>query len=324
VTFTAGDLTRTDDSLTGLRKLVPDATHPVTFAFDRTIVSLRFHDCEAARLHRSRYRHMLASAEPALTFYIAAPGQATYFWLPDVAAFRWDRHALTPENVSFLADAVATTLTFESLADSVVLHAGVVADSTGAAAIVGTTEAGKTTTSIACTRRGLTLLTDEFCVATPRGVVPFPRTLNLRRGGIELLAAGARPGSPLGDWLLRHGGADRNDVGFDELFSSWQPPAPRPLRALFLVTGRGATPEATPSTAARMLPRLLPWSRMKSRGLDAARELLALLQTVACFELVLGSPDDTAQLIAETLARGPRAHSVAIRSWQLRAESADA
>ncbi len=306
MTFTADELTRTDESLAGLTGLAALATHAVAFSFDRTVVGLRFEDREAARLYRSRYRHMLATGVPEQTLYIAGRAGATYFWLPGVAAYRWDRDDLTPHVISFLADAVATTLAFQALAGTVVLHAGAVADSAGAAAVVGTTEAGKTTTSIACVRHGLTLLSDEFCVATPRGVVPFPRTLNVRRGGIDLLAAGAEAGTPLENWLIAHRGADRDDVGFDELFGRWELPAPKPLRALFLVAGRAGAAEARRSNAARLLPRLLPWSRMQARGVDAARELLALLQPVECFELVLGAPDETARLIAETLAASAR------------------
>jgi len=302
VTFTADELTRIDHDDDGLAHVRECARHDVRFAFDRTIVSVRFADVEAAKLHRSRYRHMLSQGEPALTLSIAARGRETHFWIPGLAAYRWDRYVLAPHALSFLADAVATTHAFESLPDTIVLHAAAVASPAGVAAIVGTTEAGKTTTSLACTRRGLTLLSDEFCVRSPRGVIPFPRTLNLRRGGIELLANGAEPGIPLNGWVLTHRGADRPDVGFDELFGNWRPPAPGPLRAVFLVVGHDETAQARAATPAGLLPRILPWSRMKARGVDAARDLLELLQSVDCFDLTLGTPDETARLIARTLA----------------------
>lgn len=309
MTFTADELTRIDADGEGLAGVRESACHDVRFAFDRTIVSVRFADLEAANMHRSRYRHMLATGEPALTLYVAARGPATHFWIPGVAAYRWDRYVLAPHAISFLADAVATTHAFESLSDTIALHAAAVAGPAGVAAIVGTTEAGKTTTSLACARLGFALLSDEFCVRTPRGVISFPRTLNVRRGGIELLTEGAEPGSPLNDWILTHRGADRHDVGFDELFGNWQRPAPGPLRAVFLVAGRAAVAQARAATPAGLLPRILPWSRMKARGVDAARELLELLQGVACFELLLGSPDETARLIARTLSESD-AHSM--------------
>jgi hypothetical protein len=302
VTFTADELTRIDANCQSLTHVRESACHDVRFAFDRAIVSVRFADLEAANMHRSRYRHMLATGEPALTLYVAARGAATHFWIPAVAAYRWDRYVLAPHAISFLADAVATTHAFESLPDTIVLHAAAVAGPSGVAALVGTTEAGKTTTSLACARLGLALLSDEFCVRTPRGVIPFPRTLNIRRGGIELLAEGAEPGLPLNDWIITNGGADRHDVGFDELFGDWQRPGPGPLRAVFLVAGRDAVAQAKVATPAGLLPRILPWSRMKARGVDAASELLELLQGVACFELVLGTPEETARLVARALS----------------------
>lgn len=311
MTFTADELTRIDPDDDGLVHVRDSVGHDVRFAFDRTIVSVRFADLQAAKLHGSRYRHMLATGEPALTLYVAARGGATHFWMPGLAAYRWDRYVLASHAISFLADAVATTHAFESLPDTIVLHAAAVAGPAGVAAIVGTTEAGKTTTSLACARRGLTLLSDEFCVTTPRGVIPFPRTLNVRRGGIALLAQGAEPGTPLNDWVLAQGGADRSDVGFDELFGDWQPPAPGPLRAVFLVSGHAATAQANVATPAGLLPRILPWARMNARGVDAARELLELLQGVDCFELTLGAPDETALLIARTLATPPPGDSAA-------------
>jgi hypothetical protein len=308
VSFTADELTRIDAARERLEELVPAARHDVTVAFGGTLASVRFSDFDAARFHRSRYRHMLATGEPELTAYAASRGDVTHFWVPGVASYRWDRHVLAPHEIAFLADAVATTHFFSSLPDTFVFHAGAVAGASAAAAIVGTTEAGKTTTALACTRRGMRLFSDEFCFVSPAGVVPYPRSLNLRAGGIELLAQSASSASPLDAWVRSHRGADRQDVGFDELFGGWEPAAPVPLRAVFIVTGRTASASACAVPAARMLPRVLPWTRMQPQGIEAARALLQVLQGVECYELQLGSPDDTAALIAETVAgAGPPA-----------------
>jgi hypothetical protein len=302
-TFTAAELTTADEELSSLADLEPLATNVVRFAFDRTVASVRFVDASAARLHRSRYRHLRSEAPPSFELHVAKRGNATYFWMSGERAYRWDRHALSAREISFLADAVATTHVFSSLHDTIVLHAGAVSDGSGAAAIVGATCAGKTTTTLACARRGLGLYSDEFCVVTPRGVVPFPRTLNLRRGGIDLLSADIAPPSALDAWLSDNGGHDdRSDVGFDELLGSARLPEPRPLRALFLISGHAATPASNPVKAAAMLPRILPWARLRTRGIDAAGELLRLLQGVPCFELLLGAPDASSRLIASVLA----------------------
>jgi hypothetical protein len=303
VSFTASELTRVDEEASGLNDLADAADCDVTIAFDGTVASVRFDDARAAALYRSRYRHMLARGEPALRAYAAARGAVRYFWVPGTAAYRWERHRLEPYEIAFLADAVATTHFFTALPKRMVMHAAAVAGDRAAAAIVGTSEAGKTTTALACTRVGLRLFSDEFCFVTPAGVIPFPRSLNLRRGGIELLARGASRDTPLDAWLQANRGADVQDVGYDELLGAWEDQAhPVPLRAVFFVTARAAIARAAKASAAQMLPRVLPWTRMEPQGLEAARALLELLQRTTCYELTLGTPDDTARLIEEALA----------------------
>jgi hypothetical protein len=302
VSFTASELTRVDAETEGLNDLARAARCDVRFAFDDTVASVRFGDGPAAALYRSRYRHMLAAGDPELTAYAVARGEAYYFWVPGVAAYRWERHVLAPYEIAFLADAVATTHFFAALPERMVLHAAAVAGARAAAAIVGTSEAGKTTTALACTRFGLKLFSDEFCFLTPAGVVPFPRTLNLRSGGIELLVRPTPPDTPLDAWLHAHRGREVQDVGFDELLGAWEPAPPVPLQALFFVTGRGHAAAAARTSAARMLPRVLPWTRMQPQGVDAARALLEALQRADCYDLTLGTPDDTARLIDGALA----------------------
>ncbi len=276
---------------------------PVTVSFCGIVVMVRFGDAEAATAFRRRYRHMLSNAPPQVVAYaVARRPEETFFWVAGDAAFVWDHCRLWPNEAAFLADAVVTTSVFTSREGAVAFHAAAVTDGDGAAALVGSSAAGKSTTAIACARRGLGLYSDEFCVATSEGVAPFPRTLNLRRGGIELLAKDRAPGSPVDAWLTAHRGLDVEDIGWDEIFGRLVVPRARPLRAVFAIVGAGARPAARPIGAAQMLAHVTPWVKTKARGLAAAQRVLELLQGAATFELTLGSPDATASLIGERLA----------------------
>jgi hypothetical protein len=299
----ADDLERRDGAVHQVEQLAKKPFHAVTIEIGGVAVEARFEWPEAAAVYRRRYRHMLSTGAPRYFAHVAGwKAGEVYFWISGGATYVWLHSQVGANEVSFLMDAVVNTTVFNSTDGLIALHAGVVGDGASVAALVGTTTAGKSTTSIACARRGLDLYSDEFCLVTPRGVLPCPRSLNLREGGIELLARDSAPASPIDAWLLRNRGADRENVGFDDLFGEPRIPEPRPLRLAFIVAGVGPHPQAMPITPARMLVHVEPWARMKARGIDAAGALLALLRDVASYELTLGKPDDTARLIGEMLA----------------------
>lgn len=303
---TAEDLTRIDAAEVPAT-LVAAATYAVTVDLAGTIVRTSFNDLEAAEIYRDRYRHMLSERPVQRKAYaVAHCPDEIYFWLEGGAAYRWDRSGLKPHAIAFFADAMVTTGIFTSTDDLIAIHASVVCDERAAAAILGCSTAGKTTTAVACARRGLSVLSDEHCVVTSGNVRAFPRALNLRCDSIRLLAGDPAPPSPLDRWLETHGRCSGNDHPFDELFGAPLPPAPKPLRVVFALVGTAPHPSIQQISAAAMLDRAKSGVRMKPQGFKALQALFALLQGIECYDLVKGTPDETARIIARVLSASSR------------------
>jgi hypothetical protein len=290
----------------GLRiELAPRAVHPVAFTVAGVPVEVRFDGAGAAEIYRRRYRHMLSEQPPAMTAYAVTRSPAeTFFWTDDRPLYCWDQGAIPDRVIAFFADAVATTAFLNSIDDLIALHAGAVTDGRSAAFIAGVSTAGKSTTSIACFRRGLQLYSDEFCLVRAGGVLPHPRALSVRREGLELLLADAAPASPVDAWLRANRGDDHENVGFDELFGAATWPEARPLRVAFAAVAKADAPKLRSIAPAQMLVHTMPFARLKPRGLEATAALLAVLQPLTCYELTLGRPDATAELIAQILSGG--------------------
>lgn len=299
----AGNLTRVEPKSGMLAQLAGTAQHAVTLEFAGRVAEVRFSSSEAAGRYRRRYRHLASVRPPNIVVYAAArrPDEI-YFWAEGGSPSLWNHSALNAAGVAFLADAVATTVFFTASEELMALHAATVSDGAATAAILGSSTAGKTTTGIACARRGLALYSDEFCLLAPDGVVPFPRALNVRGQAIALLRGDPAPRSPVDAWLQACGSEDCEDVSYDELFGGAPAPQSLPLRAAFAVSARGSKPSARRITPGQMLPHAAAWAKMHERGVRAVERILETLQGVACYDLVLGSPDDTARLIAHTLS----------------------
>ena len=307
----ASMLQRIDDD--GVRiELAPLAVHPVTFTIAGVPVEVRFNVAGAAGIYRLRYQHMLSSQAPIMTAYAVArtPGE-TVFWAGDGPLYCWDRSEIPDRVIAFFADAVATTTFLRSIDNVIALHAAALTDGRSAAFIAGVSTAGKSTTAIACFRRGLRLYSDEFCLVRAGGVLPYPRAISVRREGLELLLADAAPKSPVDAWLRANRGDDRENVGFDELFGNPACPAPRPLRIAFAAVAKERAPSVRSIAPAQMLAHTKPFARLKPRGLAGVAALLEVLQPLTCYELTLGPPDETAELIAQVLRAdrpaGPKA-----------------
>lgn len=305
-TVSAADLVQSE-ALLDDSSLRASATHVVRVDLAGTVVDVRFNDREAARLYRSRYRHMLSAATPRRRAYAAAAeSRVGYFWLEGDAVYRWDRSELTPNVVTFLADAVINTGVFTSAADTIALHAATVGNAFGVAAVIGISTAGKTTTAIACARRGLDLYSDEYCVLAPSGVLPFPRSISIRCAATEVLANDPVSGSAVDAWLQTHGCCDGYDLGYDELFGAFVRPEVRPLRAAFALVGRSEKPQAKVIPARAMVEHVRPWAKTSLQGVERLQRLLVLFGGVRCCELVLGSPDASAREIARCLEESAR------------------
>ena len=303
---TADDLVRIDE-LEVPKALASAARHSVTVDLAGTVVKVSFDEFAAAETYRTRYRHMLSDGPVERRAFALAhrPGEI-YIWLEGVAAYRFDRFAVRPHVVAFFADAVVTSGVFTSTDDLIALHAGVVCDDRAAAAIIGSSTAGKTTTAIACVRRGLTLLSDEHCVVTSAGVRAFPRALNLRCGSVRLLGGDPAPPSSVDRWLEKHRCYEGNDLGFDELFGALPSPERKPLRAIFALAGTAPQPSITRISPAAMLEHARAGVKMKLEGFAALQSLFTLLQNVECYEVVKGTPDETARAVVRVLAASTR------------------
>lgn len=79
-----------------------------------------------------------------------------------------------------------------------VLHAGALVSADRALLVVGRSGWGKTTLTTALLQRGWRLLSDDFAVLRPTGVVtPFPRRLNLTDGSLARLGLEPPEGTPV-------------------------------------------------------------------------------------------------------------------------------
>lgn len=285
-------------------EIAAHSPHEVTVRLLDRAVAFRVSDGEAARLLRLRYRAMSGAGTPAFIAYaLQEPSGNSYFVDAFGTSFAWRHGPLTPFSLAFLVDAVGMPSFLAHLDDTVSLHAAALSDGVRAFALVGRSTAGKTTTALACARRGLTLYSDERCVVSAGVVRPFPRAMSLRGPGLALLLADgeAMPGR-LTTVLSAHGPRDWNDAGFAELFGGESLPAPRPLHSIFAIAGVGRAPEARRITAGAMLKQILPGMTASSCGPARLVHALQMLRYAACYELTLGTPDETAQFVAERVA----------------------
>ncbi|MGH8163209.1 MAG: hypothetical protein ACREP1_02610 [Rhodanobacteraceae bacterium] len=257
-----------------------------------------FSDEEAAALFAARYRH-LPCERASRRFYCGRDGAgSTVFWSEDNAAFRWNRGTPSPGTIAFLADAVVTTLCFGSDAQTVTFHAAALAARDGAFALVGTSGSGKSTTAIAAALAGYGLYSDEFCRTSPAGVEAFPRSLNLRPGGLELLARSAFAGRVMRARFRARAANGWPNAGYDDVLGSARPPDRKPLRHIFRIAGRGARPAMVPTTRYDLLRHIAPYARTAAVSAGRAAELLGALAFARCYELTLGDPDATVRAIA--------------------------
>jgi hypothetical protein len=270
---------------------------------DRAAV-VHFDEPQSAALFASRYRDLPAHDRTDIRAYAVRDrsGQ-THFWTDQAVGYTWPHGPLGPPATAFLADAVAMHAMLIAIPSAIALHAAALHSDGRAFGITGHSTAGKSTTAVACVAAGCELYSDERCIITPAGTLPFPRALNLRRGGIDLLIADLPIGG-LRSRLELHRGANWDDVHFDELFEPRaRLPPPARLGALFTVGGLAATPRSRRISAVEMLPRAQLGAITAATGIDRASVLLKMLQGVACYELVLGSPCASARHILDVLAR---------------------
>lgn len=177
--------------------------------------------------------------------------------------------------------------------------------------IAGFSHSGKTTTSLNLAARGFTLLGDEVALLrlATNEIVPFRRTTNLRPGprtpelsaAVERFAGGR-------DLPVDHEGVTALRIG--HLFPD-SPARPVSLNAAFFLAGFADHPSLV-----KFRPKLYDLAAFgvlggnetaALRGLRPGRRALRLLATkhmldrVPCWQLKVGAPVDTAELIERTM-----------------------
>jgi len=282
------------------------AAHAVALEWFGSRIDVRFDDPAAAAMFRRRYRAFEADLGPAaLCAFAGRDALGAYvFWIDSGPAYRWPHGPLTAEAVAFLADIVVRRAYFSGLAPFASFHAASVRIGSAAAAIVASSEGGKTTTAIACARRGMPLYSDERCIVIDGLVRPFPRALGIRAHALELLCRDDVPGDAcIGARLRERGSGAWPCASFDELFGARALPEPARLSALFFIEGRASQAAARPLALDAALPRLLSAPlRSPQSGIDTVACGLSLLRRAEAHALTLGSPDETAGVI-ERVAR---------------------
>jgi len=298
-----------EPTLPDTRALRDRARHPVTISWFGTTVAMWFEDPTAAELVRSRYASFQSFGPPALAHVAAHDANGDYvFWMSSGRSHRWTRCPLDSGAAAFLADVVVRRAYFSEHAPFASFHAAAIRSGDRAAAIVGLSEHGKTTTAVACARRGMPIYSDERCIVIDGTVRPFPRALNLRRPSLRMLAAERVPDDAgIGARLRERLPGDWPCAAFDDLFGADQLASPAPLAAIFFIDAIGSFAEVRPMQQAESLTKLLAAPlRSAARGLDRVAQALSLMRGVQSYALTLGSPDQTACLIQTVLARATR------------------
>lgn len=284
---------------TDLERLRQQATFYVNIAIADAAIRLCFDDEQVADVFSSRYREHRTGAAKGFDYYIARDTGMYVFWSETSPLWTWDHCLLTPDAVAFLTDAVFMSALIRKDKSFTSLHGAAICSDGVVAAVIGDSTAGKTTTAIACARRGMRFLSDERVLLHKRTVMPFLRTMNIRSGGLRLLATDQVDdlcGSSAG--LRSHIDSDWENVSIVDLFGSQAIAAPGPLQAVFLLSEFRETPIAQEITPLQTMPALMRWLDCQESGFARIERVLDILKGVKCYRLYPGKPDATAREIA--------------------------
>jgi len=305
---TARELVEIELDTAQRQMLFARARHVVTMEWFGRCIAACFDEEAAAESFRSRYQSFLKPGTPQLWSCALRHGNDAgepVFWTEPGPAYRYPSPLRGGHVISFLADAVTHRAFFDINGELVSFHAAAVRIGDTAAAISAISTGGKSTTSLACSRRGMDLYTDERCVLKGGMVQAFPRAINVRKGGLELLTSEEIPGDGgIGRRLLAHEGADWESASFSEVLGERPMPAPAKLEAIFFIEGRGGVARTAPLALDDAIVRLLTAGLCGPQaGLDRVATATAICHQARVYALTLGTPDDTALLIAATTRR---------------------
>jgi hypothetical protein len=282
-------------------RLAGCAVHSTRIDVARRVLEVRFSDESACDLFVRRFRDHASRRFPEFAYYVTTDGGSQYFWSERSQAWRWPERT-TPEATAFLADATVLSAIVRSDPSLVSMHASVVAHNGHIAAIAGDSLAGKTTTAIACVRRGMQFYSDERLLIRDGRVFPFQRACSVRARGKQLLERDELHDA-VGDWLRSDtgGNEDSEYVSVAELFGRNAIGTPGLLAAIFVLSSRGERPNVRRIGHYEAVPTLLRWMDSREVSVKRLAQLVELIAAIPCFALTLGSPRQTADAIAASI-----------------------
>jgi hypothetical protein len=252
---------------------------------------------EVARLFALRYADHPARKEPDFRYFVATVRGGYAFWCAHAPTWRWTQGVLPPDAIAFLADSVALAaiVRFDSALAS--MQAACVELSGIAAGLAGHSASGKTATLLACARRGMRIYSDERTVLRNTVAYPYLRRNSVRAAGARLL-------------LADHGLDPKHDLLHAEpqlslktCFGADSIADPRPLRALFVISGTGYCAALEAIDTATAMPAVMRWFDAHGDMVDRATRAISILNGVQCYKLTLGSPDESAAAMAYAMMR---------------------
>ncbi len=252
---------------------------------------------EVARLFAARYTDHPAFGEPDFRYYVATIRGGYAFWCAHAPTWRWSQGPLPPDAVVFLADSVAISALIRFSDSLGSMQAAAIEYSGIAAAIAGTSTGGKTTTLLACARRGMRIYSDERTLLHGDLVYPFLRRSSVRSAGARLLLADGEA-EKQNDTLR-----SSPELSLRMCFGPEAIAAPRPLRALFVLNGTGHCAALEAIDTASALPAISRWFDTRGDMVDRVARAIGAIRNVKCYRLTLGTPDESAAAIAYALTR---------------------
>lgn len=299
VAVMAEELERVDLVRARRQELARQTTEAVRVDFLGTALEICFDDRRACAAYARRYERFRTNASPTKRAFAVRDETSELFWYEDRAAYRWPGAPLDFSARDFLADSVVRREFFSEIPGFLTFHAAAVAVERGAVAIIAPSTGGKTTTAVACARRGMGLFTDEECISENGWVHPFPRAINLRADGIErMLNDPVFPDDGMGERLRARAGGPWACASFDELLGPRPLPEPRQLVATYFIRPGNGSASIAPMRLAEAVPLFFSaWPRSRLTGPDRVAEAVLLFSGAPPYSLTLGTPDETARAI---------------------------
>ncbi|HEY9179280.1 MAG TPA: hypothetical protein VIO32_01090 [Candidatus Baltobacteraceae bacterium] len=251
---------------------------------------------DVARLFGQRYADHPASSPPDFRYYVATVRGGYAFWCTHAPTWRWTQGPLPPDAVAFLADSVALAAIVRFDPALVSMHAACFEFNGIAAALAGSSAIGKTATLLACARRGMRIYSDERTVLRNSIAYPYLRRNSVRAAGARLLLS------------------DRGETKYDMLHADPQLSVktcfgadaiadPKPLRAVFVISGSGYCAALEAIDTASAMPSVMRWFDAHGDMVDRATRAISILNGAQCYKLTLGSPDESAAAMAYAMMR---------------------